>query len=133
AGARRDGARESALLVAEELALEHALGEGLRIHGDERAADALAPVMEQAGDQLLPRPALALDQHRGPARRPAADQRPEPPAPRASRAVSAAAPLAHVSHSWPARRSAAAITSAMRASSSTMRTRAVMPRPGGRA
>ena len=54
-------------------------------------------------------------------------------APRSSRAASAASPLAHVSHSCPARRSAAAITSAMRASSSTMRTRAVMPRPAGAA
>src|SRR5207247_1719214 len=83
AGARRDGAREGALLVAEELALEDTLGEGLHVDGDERAADALAPVVEQAGDQLLPRPALALDQHRGAARRHAADERQELPAPRA--------------------------------------------------
>src|SRR5207247_2534496 len=81
AGARRDGAREGALLVAEELALEDTLGEGLHVDGDERAADALAPVVEQAGDQLLPRPALALDQHRGAARRHAADERQELPAP----------------------------------------------------
>src|SRR5207247_752541 len=83
AGARRDGARERALLVAEELALEDALGEGLHVDGDERAADAVAPVVEQAGNELLARAALALDQHRGAARRHAADERQELAAPRA--------------------------------------------------
>src|SRR5438477_12054286 len=77
AGARRGGARKGASLVPEELALEDALGEGLHVDGDERAADAVAPVMEQAGDQLLARPALPLDQHRGAARRHAADERQE--------------------------------------------------------
>src|SRR5439155_17354983 len=83
AGAGGDRAGEGAFLVAEELALEHALGEGLHVDGDERAADALAPVVEQAGDQLLPGAALALDQHRRPARRHAADERQERAAPRA--------------------------------------------------
>ena len=64
AGARRAGAGERALLVAEELALEDALGERLAVDGDERLADALAPVVEEARHQLLAGAALALDQHR---------------------------------------------------------------------
>src|SRR5581483_12346226 len=52
--------RERALLVAEELALEHALGEGLAIDGDERLADAVAPEVDQPRDELLPGAAFAL-------------------------------------------------------------------------
>src|SRR5205823_5381170 len=49
AGARRDGTGERALLVSEELALEHALGEGLAVHRDERMPHTVAPVVEEAG------------------------------------------------------------------------------------
>src|SRR5437899_3120365 len=56
-------AREGPLLVAEALALEHTLGEGLAVDRHERLAHPLAPVVEQARDELLPGPALALDQH----------------------------------------------------------------------
>ena len=67
-------AGEGALLVAEQLALQHALGERLAVHRDERPGDAIAPVVQQARDQLLAGAALALDQHRGAARRDAADE-----------------------------------------------------------
>ena len=83
AGARRCGAGEGALLVAEQLALEHALGERLAVDGDERPADAVAPVVQQARHQLLAGAALALDQHRRPARRDAAHQVEQLPAARA--------------------------------------------------
>ena len=69
ARARGDGARERAALVAEELALEHALGERLAVDRDERPADAVAPVVQQARDQLLAGAALALDEHGRAARR----------------------------------------------------------------
>ena len=82
-GARRDGAGERALLVAEELALEHALGERLAVDGDERPADALAPVVEHARDELLAGAALALDQHGRAARRDAAHEVEQLAAPRA--------------------------------------------------
>ncbi len=75
AGARRDGAGEGAVLVAEQLALEHALGERLAVDGDERRADAVAPVVQQARDELLAGPALALHQDGRRARRDAPHQR----------------------------------------------------------
>src|SRR5439155_11573824 len=59
----RDRAREGPLLVAEELALEHTLGEGIAVDRHERLAHPLAPVVEQARDELFPGSALALDQH----------------------------------------------------------------------
>src|SRR5581483_9064193 len=72
--ARADRAGERALLMAEKFAFEHALGERLAIDGDERPADAVAPVVHQARDQLLAGAALALDEHRGMAGRDAAHQ-----------------------------------------------------------
>src|SRR5690606_36828610 len=45
AGAARHRTGERAALVTEELAIEQALGEHLAVDGDERPADAVAPVM----------------------------------------------------------------------------------------
>src|SRR5262249_12356357 len=69
AGARGDRAGEGPLLVAEELALAHPVGERLHVDGDERLADAIAPEVEQARRQLLPSPALPLDEDGRPAGR----------------------------------------------------------------
>src|SRR5439155_504046 len=80
AGARRDGTGERALLVSEELALEHALGEGLAVHRDEGMPDTVAPVVEEAGDELLAGAALALDEDRRAARRHAPHEVEELPA-----------------------------------------------------
>src|SRR5262249_59817757 len=60
AGTSRGGAGERALLVSEDLALEHALGECLHVHGHERPADALAPEMQQARQQVLATTGLTL-------------------------------------------------------------------------
>src|SRR5262249_8732934 len=68
-GARRERAGERAFFVAEQLALEDPFGERLAVHGDERLADAVAPVMEETRDELLPGAALALDEHGRAARR----------------------------------------------------------------
>src|SRR5262249_12934714 len=74
ARARCDGAGERALLVPEELALDDALRERPHVDGDERPANAIAPEVEEARDELLARPALALDEDGGTARRDAPDQ-----------------------------------------------------------
>src|SRR4029077_8135909 len=83
AGARRGGAGEGALLAAEELALEDALGERLAVDRDEGLSHAVRPVVEEARHQLLPRAALALHQHRRLRGRDAADEREHLLAPRA--------------------------------------------------
>ena len=62
AGAGLERSGERAALVAEELALEHAGRERRAVHGDERRADAVAPVVQQPRDELLARPALTLYQ-----------------------------------------------------------------------
>src|SRR5262249_10126618 len=59
--ARADRARERALLVAEELALEERLLQRAAVEDDERRLGAAAPGVDGARDQLLARAALALD------------------------------------------------------------------------
>src|SRR5262249_9202040 len=61
--APRDRARESALLVAEELALDELPRERGAVHLDERLRAARAPVVERVRDELLAGAALAADQH----------------------------------------------------------------------
>src|SRR5262249_1106751 len=63
-----EGAAESALLVAEQLALDQAGGQGGAVDFDERVAPAPAwgtGGVDGAGDQLLARARLAGDEHRG--------------------------------------------------------------------
>jgi len=55
--------------VTEQLALENALGEGLAVDGDEGVADAVAPIVEQAGGELFAGAAFPLDEDGGFARR----------------------------------------------------------------
>ena len=65
AGPVVDGAGERALDVAEQLALEQALGQGAAVDADVRAGVARAEVVDGAGDQLLAGPGLADDQDAG--------------------------------------------------------------------
>ncbi len=62
--ARRGGAGEGAAHVPEQLALEQRLGHGRAVDGDEGVGRAAALVVEGAGDQVLARPGLAVDEHR---------------------------------------------------------------------
>jgi hypothetical protein len=57
-------AREAALLVSEELALEEVLGHGRAVLRDEELVLAVGPVVHRARDELLARAGLALDEHR---------------------------------------------------------------------
>ena len=59
------GAGEGPLHVAEQLALQHPLGQCRAVHGHERPVGPRAEVVDGPGDQFLARAALALDQHRG--------------------------------------------------------------------
>ena len=58
------GARERAALVAEELGLEQAVGDGRTVHGHERAAAARTQLGDSARKQLLADARLARDQER---------------------------------------------------------------------
>ena len=58
-------AREGAALVAEQLALEEAVGEGGAVDGKERRAAAAAHRVDVPGDHLLPGPALPGQQDDG--------------------------------------------------------------------
>ena len=58
-------AREAALGVAEELALEQVARNRRAVHADHRAGAAAARLVDRAGDQLLPGAGLAGDQHGG--------------------------------------------------------------------
>src|SRR6185295_5243156 len=60
----RDGARERAPLVAEQLALEEPGGDGGAVELDERTAPPRAQPVNQAGDQLLAGSRLAPDEDR---------------------------------------------------------------------
>jgi hypothetical protein len=60
----RVGAREGALLVAEQLGLDERVGDRRHVDRDERLRPPLAPRVERARDQLLAGPALARDEHR---------------------------------------------------------------------
>ena len=65
AGPVVDGAGERPLDVAEQLALEQALGQGAAVDADVGAGVARAEVVDGAGDQLLAGPGLADDQDAG--------------------------------------------------------------------
>ena len=62
---RGQGARERAALMAEQLRLHERLGQRRAVHDHERPVGARARVVDGPGDQLLPRPRLALDEHGG--------------------------------------------------------------------
>src|SRR2546422_11195418 len=72
-------ASERALLVAEQLRLEQRLGQRRAVHRDERAATPRRAPVDGAGDELLARAALALDEHGGGAVRHLFDERHHPP------------------------------------------------------
>src|SRR2546426_2234024 len=72
-------AGERTLLVAEQLRLEQRLGPGPTVHRDERAATPRRAPVDGAGDELLARAALALDEHGGGAVRHLFDERHHPP------------------------------------------------------
>ena len=61
--------------MAEELALQHAFGECFAVHGEERLADTIAPVVQQPRHQFLAGAALALNEHGGAAGGDTAHQR----------------------------------------------------------
>ncbi len=65
AGARGGRAREGALDVAEQLALEQVLGKGGAVDGDEWTGGAAARGVDRAGQGGLARAGLAHQQHRG--------------------------------------------------------------------
>src|SRR5439155_26269948 len=58
-----DGAREGALLVAEELGLEERRLHRAAVEGDHGERRARAPAVDPAGDELLADAALALDEY----------------------------------------------------------------------
>ncbi len=71
--------REGARLEAEELRLEHGLGNGGAVDVDERAASPRAARVDQAGDEALARAGLTLDQDRRDVRAPGPVERREAP------------------------------------------------------
>src|SRR5256885_17253163 len=60
-----DGARERTLFVTEQLALEQVLGDRGAINRDECARRVRSVHVNGASDDLLARPGLPLDEHRG--------------------------------------------------------------------
>src|SRR5438874_13834417 len=70
----RDGARERAPLVSEQLALQEPGGDGGAVELDERTAPPPAQPVNQAGDQLLAGSGLAPDEDRRIGRRHRLDQ-----------------------------------------------------------
>jgi hypothetical protein len=62
---RAVGAGERAALVTEQLGLEQRVGKGGAVHRDEHLGGSAALRVDRAGDQLLPRPRLSLDQYVG--------------------------------------------------------------------
>ena len=60
-----DGAGEGALLVAEQLALQQARGDGRAVQLDEGAVPPRAQLVQGAGDEFLARARLAANEHRG--------------------------------------------------------------------
>ena len=65
AGPGGDGARERALLVAEQLALEEGLGQGRARHLHEGRRLRRAVLVDGLGEELLARPALSEQEHGG--------------------------------------------------------------------
>src|SRR5690606_29919731 len=57
------GAGERAARITEELGFQERLGDRAAVERDEGARRAVALRMDQPGDDLLPRPALAGDEH----------------------------------------------------------------------
>src|SRR4029077_20623240 len=60
----RDGARERAALVSEELTVQQSGGDGGAVEFDERGAPPRAQAVHQPGDQLLASSRLAADEDR---------------------------------------------------------------------
>src|ERR1700688_1704764 len=60
-----DSAGERPLLMTEQLALDHAVGQRLAIDREERTLGAIAPVVKHPGDNFLAGPGLAFDKDRG--------------------------------------------------------------------
>ena len=58
------GAREAALLVAEQDGLDERLGDGPAVHSDEGPASAVRRAVHRPGDDFLADPAFPGDQHR---------------------------------------------------------------------
>src|SRR5271157_2977530 len=71
------GAGEGPLAMAEELALDQVLGQRAAVDGDERAAGAVALLVEAARDQFLAGPGLAQDHNGGLGGRDRIDQAPD--------------------------------------------------------
>jgi hypothetical protein len=65
---------ERAADVAVQLALDEVLGQCPDVYGDERSLRTARLEVDRAGDQLLPRPALADQEHRAIRRRDLRDQ-----------------------------------------------------------
>src|SRR5438034_407393 len=61
----RDGAREGAADVTEELGLQEVLWDRAAVHGDERPLGARREAVDRRRDELLAGATLALDEHRG--------------------------------------------------------------------
>ena len=74
-GAPIGRAREGALLVPEELALEEVLGDRGAVDVDERAVGPVAHLVHEPGDELLAGAVLAVDQDAGRRRRDLLDDR----------------------------------------------------------
>ena len=60
-----DGAREGALLVAEQFALQQPRGDGRAVELDEGALAARAQVVKRTGDEFLAGAGFATNEHRG--------------------------------------------------------------------
>ena len=88
-----NGAGERALHVTEQLALEQAFGERAAVDREERPFGARRELVDVAGDDLLTRSRLALDQHRGVGRRDGLDE-PQHVEPRLARADGSRDPAA---------------------------------------
>ena len=58
------GVREGPADVTEELGLEQVFRDGAAVHRNEGPLGATGEPVDRRGDQLLPRPALALNEHR---------------------------------------------------------------------
>ena len=62
-GGALGGAGEGAFLMAEQFALDEVVRDRRHVDGDEGPFLALAVIVQRAGDQLLARAGLAVDQH----------------------------------------------------------------------
>ena len=122
----RRRAREGALLVAEQLALEQVLGQRRAVHLDEAACRARRELVQRARDDLLADAALALDQHRDVGVGDLLEQR-------AHARIAGAAPRAIASPAGPAPRRERAALALERAALEHLRERAPRAPPPRRA